>query len=111
MTALEEAEALDLRKLLRPRIRRALFEPAQRSRARAAEHDPAIPRLAQNHVDALRFPDRLLVERVAAGADDAIDGEKYFLPAVLLGQALDETDLVRRLDVQRRAVAIPPDHA
>src|SRR5512139_3522734 len=60
VTALDEAEALDDRQLLGARIGRALLEPAERPGARATEHDPAIPRLAQHDVDALGLPDRLL---------------------------------------------------
>src|SRR5205085_11243648 len=111
MAALDEAEAFDFRQLLRPRIGRAFFEPAQRSGAGAAEHDAAVPCLAKNHVDALRFPDRLLIQRVAARADDAVDGQKHFFPAAQLLRARDETVLLRRLAVERRAAPIPADAA
>src|ERR1051326_4595678 len=65
----EKAETLDNRQLFGPRIGGALLEPAQRAGARAAEHDAALPCLTQDGVEALRAPDRLLIERVAARRD------------------------------------------
>src|SRR6476646_4968907 len=53
MAARQESEALDNREFLRAGIGRALFEPAERASARAAEHDPPLPRLAQHDVDPL----------------------------------------------------------
>ena len=111
MAAFQEAEAVNDRQLLRTRVGRAFFEPAERSRAGAAEHDAAIPGLPQNHVDPLGLPDGLLVQRVAAGRDDAVDREQDLFPRFLLAAALDEAILRQGLDVERRAGSEPLDDA
>src|SRR4029079_17865777 len=84
-----------------------LLEPAERAGAGAAQHDAAIPRLPEDDVDPLRLPDRLLIERVAARADDAVDAEEYVFPAAILAGAGDEADLVRGFDFERRAGLVP----
>src|SRR3954465_9710135 len=106
MTAREESQTLHDGELLRTRIARAFFEPAQRAGARTAEDDPFLPRRPQDDVDALRFPDRLLIERVPARRDDRIHRQQDLVPPELLREALDERFLHVSLDVESGALAI-----
>src|SRR6185295_13523600 len=108
---LQEAEALHRRELLRPRIGRSFLEPAERSGAGAAEHDAVVPALPEHRIDALRLPDRLLIERVAAGADDGVHRQEALLPGLRHLRAGDEALLHQWLDVERRTGAIPRQDA
>jgi hypothetical protein len=109
VTASDEAEALHDRKVFRPRVSRALVEPTEGTGARAAEDHTFVPGLPEHDVDALRFPDRLLIERVAARDDDTVHREEHFVPSLVLRQTLDEADLDVRLDVERCALFVKVD--
>jgi hypothetical protein len=70
----EEAEPVAHPVQLGPeRIRHGRLEPAQHPRAPAREHDPSVPRVAQDLVEAVRTPDRERVRSVAArDVDDVV---------------------------------------
>jgi hypothetical protein len=57
-------------------LRHARREPAHRAGADAAQHDPALPRLPQDGVDAVRSPDREQVEQRAATRVDHVLAEQ-----------------------------------
>ena len=66
VTAIQKPQTLDDGELFGTRVGRAFLEPAQRAGAGAAEDDATIPGLLENRVNALRPPDGLLIQRVAA---------------------------------------------
>src|SRR5256714_7326831 len=72
----QEAEALERRELDPERVGHAGLEPADRAGAHSREHDPTLPGLAEDPVDAVDAPDREHVRRVPAADVDDVLGEQ-----------------------------------
>ena len=91
----QQAEALDgLGRAVERRHR--LGEPAQRAGAEAAQHDAALPRLAQDHVDAVRLPGAEQADHAAAADVDEV-ARQQVLANVPDGALAPEQRHVRRL--------------
>src|SRR5690606_41627974 len=64
--------------------------------SRPAEHDAPVPRFLQHHVDSLRSPDRLLVERVPPRTHDRVHRQEDLFPAPVLRSEEHTSELQSR---------------